>query len=207
MRGNGFCTVSSLLVSRSMIVSSRFAAVQYACHHRHDQVLGEVHHVVQARVRHFGLDHPELGEVTTRLGLLGAERRPEGVDAAQRHRRGLEVQLAALRQVRLLVIEVLDREERRRAFARGRREDWRIGEDEAARVEEVADGVDHFVADAEDGLLPFAADPQVTAIEQEVDAVFLRRDGEVVRLADDLQLTSRRSRNRSERACRREPSR
>src|SRR5207245_6713480 len=56
-----------------------------------------------------------------------------------------------------------------------------------AVVEEIADRVDDLVADAQDRLLPLAADPQVPAVEQIVDAVLLRRDGEVVRLADDLQ--------------------
>ena len=54
-------------------------------------------------------------------------------------------------------------------------------------VEEVADGVDDLVAHAEDRLLPLAANPEMPAIEQVVDAVFLRRDGVVVRLADDLE--------------------
>ena len=54
-------------------------------------------------------------------------------------------------------------------------------------VEEVADGVDHFVADAQDRLLPLRADPQVAAVHQVVDAVFLRRDGVVLRLRDDLE--------------------
>ena len=56
-----------------------------------------------------------------------------------------------------------------------------------AAVEEVADGVDDLVADAQDRLLPLAADPEVAAVEQVVDAVLLRRDRVVVRLADDLE--------------------
>ena len=39
---------------------------------------------------------------------------------------------------------------------------------------------------AEDRLLPLSPDPQVPAIQQEIDAVLLRRDRVVVRLADDL---------------------
>ena len=84
-----------------------------------------------------------------------------------------------------LVVEVLRGKQRRRALARGRREDRRVGEDEAAAVEEVADRVDDLVADAEDRLLPLRADPEMAAIEQVVDAVFLRRDGVVVRLGHD----------------------
>ena len=88
-----------------------------------------------------------------------------------------------------LVLEVLRREERRRPFARGGREDRRVGEDEAAIVEEVADGVDDLVPDAQDRLLALRANPEVAAIEQVVDAVFLRRDGVVVRLSRRRQST------------------
>ena len=35
--------------------------------HRHDQILGEVHHIVEAGIRHLRFDHPELGEVASRL--------------------------------------------------------------------------------------------------------------------------------------------
>ena len=37
-------------------------------------------------------------------------------------------------------------------------------------------------------MLALGADPQMPAIQEEVDAVFLRRDGEVVRLANDLEM-------------------
>ncbi len=121
------------------------------------------------------------------LRFLGAERRAEAVDPAERHRVRFVVELTALRQVRGLVVEVLRRKQRGRALAGGRREDRRVGEDEAAVVEEVADGVDDLVPDAQDRLLPLAADPQVPAVEQEVDAVLLRRDRVVVRGADDLE--------------------
>ncbi len=76
-----------------------------------------------------------------------------------------------------------------------------VRQDEAAIVEEVADGVDDLVAHAEDRLLPLGANPQVPAIEQVVDAVLLRRDRIVVRLADDLEVAARQARSRSARAC------
>ena len=125
--------------------------------------------------------------MAARLALLGAEGRAERVDLAERHRVGFVVELPALRQIRLLVVEVLDRKQRRRAFARRRREDRRVGEDEALLVEEVADGVDDLVAHAQDRGLPLGADPQVPAIHQVIDAVFLRRDRIVVRFVDDLE--------------------
>ena len=152
-----------------------------------EQPFGERHDVVQVGVRHLGLDHPEFRQVPPRLRLLGAERRPEAVHPAERHRVGLVVELTALRQVGRRVLEVLRRKQGRRPFARGRREDRRVGQDEAARVEVVADGVDDFVADAQDRLLALGTNPQMPAIEQVVDAVLLRRDGIVLRGADDLE--------------------
>ncbi len=162
-------------------------ALEHALDDRDDEPLGQLHHVVERRIRDFGLDHPELGQVTAGLGLLGAERRTEAVGPPERHRVGLVIELSALREVRRLVVEVLHRKERRRAFARRRREDRRIGEDEAAVVEEVAHGVDDFVANPQDRLLARRADPQVAAIHQVVDAVLLRRDGIVLRLGHDLE--------------------
>src|SRR4029450_9739955 len=102
------------------------------------------------------------------------------VDLAERHRVRFVVELTALRQIRGLLLEVLRRKQRRRAFAGGGREDGRVGQDEAARVEEVADSVDDLVAYAQDRLLPFAADPEVAAVQQIVHAMFLRRDGGIV---------------------------
>ena len=162
--------------------------VEHARHDGDDEPFGEIDHVVERRVRHFGLDHPELGEMPPRLRFLGAEYRPEVVDAAERHRVGLGVQLAALREEDLLILEIVDREQRRRALARRRREDRRVGEDEAVVVEEVAHGADHFVPHAENRLLTFGPNPEMAAIEQVVDAVFLRRNRIIGRAAHDLEI-------------------
>src|SRR5262249_16918578 len=62
------------------------------------------------------------------------------------------------------------------------------GEDEGSAGEEVADRVDDPVPDAQDRLLPLAADPQVPAVEQVVDAMLLRGDRELVRLADHVEV-------------------
>src|SRR5437762_13862280 len=35
-----------------------------------DEPLGEIHDVVERRIRHFRFDHPELGQVTSCLGFL-----------------------------------------------------------------------------------------------------------------------------------------
>ena len=150
--------------------------VEHARHDGDDQALGQIDHVVQRRVRHFGLDHPELGEVPARLRFLRAEHRAEVVDAAERHGVGFGIQLAALRQEDLLVLEIVDGEQRGRALARGGREDGRVGEDEPLIVEEIADRADHLVSHAQNRLLLLRPNPQVPAIEQVIDAVLLGRD-------------------------------
>ena len=187
MRANGRVRLASV----GRVALERFelarAPFEHPADDLDDEAFGELDDVVERRVGDLRLDHPELGEVAARLRFLRAERRPEAVDAAKRHRVGLVVELAALREVCRCVVEVLDGKERRRALARRRREDWRVGQDEPAVVEVVAHGVDHFVPDAQDRLLARRSDPQVAAIHQEVDAVFLGRDREVVRLAQYVE--------------------
>ncbi len=163
------------------------AALEHARHHRDHQVLGQLDDIVELREGDLRLDHPELGEMAARLRLLGPERRAEAVDAAEGHGVGLVVELAALREVRRGVVEVLDREERRRALAGRRREYRRVGQDEATIVEERPHGGDDLGAHPEDGALALAANPEVPAIHEEIDAVLLRRDGVVRRRADDLE--------------------
>src|SRR5205814_1195945 len=91
-----------------------------------------------------------------------------------------DVELTALGEIRLLILEVLNGKERRRSLARRRGKDRRVGEDEAAGVEEIAHGIDDFVANAEYRLLPFAAYPEMPAIQKVIDAVFFGGDGIVV---------------------------
>ncbi len=161
--------------------------VQHAGDDRGDQPLGKRDHIVEIGVGHLRFHHPELGEVAARLALLGAEGRTEGVHLAQRHRVRFVVQLPALRQVRLLIVEILDWKQCGRALAGRRRKDRRVGEDEALVVEEVAHGVDDLVAHAQDRGLPLGADPQVAAIHQVINAVFLWRNGVVTGFVYDLE--------------------
>ena len=108
--------------------------------------------------RDLRLDHPELGEVAAGVGVLGAERRPEGVDLAEREAVGLDVELPRHRQERLAAEEILgeidlalrrarqvgeierrDAEQRARALGVGRRDDRRVDPEEAVVVEEAVD--------------------------------------------------------------------
>src|SRR2546423_1084843 len=156
-----------------------------------DEFLLQLHIVVGVVPGDFGLDHPELGEVPARLGLLGAERGPETVHLAVRRRGGLDVQLARLRQVRRAQVEVLGREQVPRGFADRAGEDWRVHQHEVALVEKVADRLNHFVAYPGDRHLAAAAQPQVPVLEQEGGAVLFWRDWEVVARPEDLQVGGR----------------
>ena len=120
------------------------------------------------------------------LRLLGPEGGAEGVDVAEGHGRGFVVELAGLRQVDLLVVEVVDLEQGGGALAGGGREDGRVEQRETVGVEVVADGADHLVADPQDGVLAPAAQPQVPVVHQEVDAVVLGRDGVRIGLRNAL---------------------
>ena len=126
------------------------------------------------RVGRFGLEHPEFGEVAARLRFFGAKRGPERIDLAQRGGRGFHVELAGLREIGLLVVDVIHFEKRGGAFAGRGRENRRVGECVALRVHEIARGANRFGANAQDGRLARRANPQVALVEQEIDAVLFQ---------------------------------
>merc|ERR1740130_1637314 len=69
--------------------------------------LGAVHVLGQVAERNLRLDHPELGQVARRVGVLRAEGGAEGVDGAEGAREVLAVQLARDGKVAWLAEEVL----------------------------------------------------------------------------------------------------
>src|SRR5205085_11780008 len=92
------------------------------------------------------------------VGVLGAKRRPEGVDLGEREAVGLHVELARDGQERLAAEEVLrkiylargragevceiqrgDAEQRARTLRVGDGNDWRIDPEEPAPIEEAMD--------------------------------------------------------------------
>ena len=83
IRGNGDVTAFQLRRVALERLQLALPPLERAADHVHEQPLREIHHVVERRERHFGLDHPELGQVAARLGLLGAEGRPEGSTRAR----------------------------------------------------------------------------------------------------------------------------
>ena len=153
----------------------RFAPLQHALHDKGDEILSELHDVVEFGESHFGFDHPELGEVAAGLRLLRAEGWPEAVHLAERHRGGFNVELAGLRQKRRIA-EVIDGKQRGGAFASRRRQDRRLGQGEALVVEEIMRRAHDLAANPQDRRLPLAAYPQMAMLHQELDAVLFRRD-------------------------------
>ena len=178
-----------LLEQRSValnLLELGLAVLEHAGDDVADEGLGEVHQAVEFKEGHLGLDHPELGQVAAGLGLLGAEGGAEAVDLAEGHRVGLVVELARLREVGLLA-EVGRLEEGAGALAGGRRKDGRVDEQEVVVVEVVANRTDDLGADAQDGMLPARANPEMTMVHQEGGAMLLRRDGVLLRDVEDLE--------------------
>ena len=174
-----------------------------------EEVLGELGVVGEIGERDLGLDHPELGEVAARVRVLGAERRAERVDLAQRQAVRLDVELARHGQARFACRRSPCRSRPcRRACAAGsrgrasrpgtsapapsasrRRDDRRVDPEEAVLVEEAVHRHRERVAHARDRAEDVRARPQVRDLAQVLQRVPLRlhRVGVgVVDPADDL---------------------
>ena len=108
------------------VALQRFEFAGFVLHHAlndgADEAFAEIHHVGKFGVGGFGLEHPEFGQMAAGFGFFGAKRGAESVDLAEGHGGGFDVELAALRQVSLLVVDVIHFEERGGAFASGGRE-------------------------------------------------------------------------------------
>ena len=73
------------------------------------EVFGQIGQAVQIAESHFGLDHPELGQVARGVGVFGAEGGTKGVDVGQGQGEYFSLKLAADGQKRRLPKEVLFR--------------------------------------------------------------------------------------------------
>ncbi len=112
-RTNSLATIASsvAITVLSMRVVEEFhvlgALFQHVAEDALQEPLGQVHVVGQLEEGHLRLDHPELGQVARGVRVLGAERRAERVDLAQRAGEDLGLQLAADGQIRGPVEKVL----------------------------------------------------------------------------------------------------
>ena len=73
--------------------------VEHRAQHVAQEGLGQRHVAAQVAEGHLGLDHPELGQVAAGVRVLGAEGGAERVDAAERERDDLRLELARHGQV------------------------------------------------------------------------------------------------------------
>ena len=167
-----------------------------ALEHRVDEVLdhglGRVEIAGQVAERHLRLDHPELRRMPRGEAALGAERRAECVDVAERQRERLAVELAAHGQVHRLfkeILAVVDRAVRRfrrvadgqrghlehlaRALAVGAGQQRRVHIHKAALLEELVDRRREHGADAERRLKHVRPGPEVLDRAQILERVAL----------------------------------
>ena len=174
--------------------------VRAALHHAADDMLDHRLHdlkvAVEVAERHLRLDHPELGGVALGVGVLGAERRTEGVHVAEGEREVLGVELTGHGQVRALAEEILaeidlavirarqvveverrDAEHLARALTVRARDDRGLDVDEAAVLEERVHRLRGHAADAERRAEEVRARTQMLDRAQEFHtvALFLQR--------------------------------
>ena len=162
--------------------------------------LGQVHVVGQLEERHLRLDHPELGQVPRGVGVLGAKRRAEGVDLAQRAGEDFGFKLSADGEERRAVEEVLgevdvaqsgfasgqlvelergDLEHLARAFAVAGGDDRRVDVEKAVLLKELVDRAADLVAHAGNCAKRVGARAEVGDRAQELEGVplLLKRIG------------------------------
>src|SRR5690606_39070699 len=106
----------------------------------------------------------------------------------ERRSRGLAVQLAGLRQVGLAQVEVVGGEELARLLADGPGQDRGVDQGKIALIEEVADGLDHLMADPGNGHLPPAPEPEVSMLEEESRPMFFRGERTVGTRSEDFEI-------------------
>src|SRR5271157_5362116 len=148
MRGKGGLMFSSFLMSRLRVSSSRDLFFTTPC------------------------------TMAASFGLFGAEGWAESVYLAKSHGGGFDVELAALREVGLLVVNVIDFKECAGTFAGSGSEHGGVGERVALRIHECAGGANSFGADTQNGGLARGANPEMALVEKEVYAVLFELDGE-----------------------------
>src|SRR4051812_255165 len=123
-----------------------------------------------------------------RLRLFCAEGRSETVDLSERCGRRFAVKLARLRQISGSFVEVLGAEQAT-PLPNRRCKNRSVDKREAALVEEIPDGLLGFVPDPRDRALTRGSQPEVTVVEEKIDAVLFGLDRVVDRtLAVDRQI-------------------
>ena len=130
---------------------------------------------MQVIKRHLGFDHPELGQMTTRLRFLGAKRGTERVNTTECSGERFTIQLTGLREIGAAFVEILGAEQSG-ALTDGGGQDRRVAMNEVARVKEIVDRLLDLMPHTHQRHLARRAQPEVPVVHQEIDAVLLWLD-------------------------------
>ena len=177
--------------------------VEHRAKHIFQECLGKIGVVVEIGEREFGLDHPELGQMSRGIGILGAEGRAEGVDLRHRQTVRLDVELAGYSEEGFLAEEILvegnlavgaarqvrqiqrgDAKHLPRAFGIRSGDDRRIDPEVAILVEETVDRLRQAVADTGHCAEQVGARTQVRDFAQEFQRMRFRLDRVGFRIFD-----------------------
>ncbi len=184
------------------------AIVESPAHAVLDEVLLEVHEVVEVHKSHLGFYHPELGKVAGRVAVFGTEGGTEGVDGTESSGTELALELSAYGEGGLLaeevvvvddaavlvhaeVVEVLsgDLKHLARPFAVAGCDEGSVEVEVSVLVEVGVYGHRHVVTDAHDGSEGVSAQTQVGMLAHIFEALSLLLHGIVgVACAKDLNL-------------------
>ena len=106
MRGNGAFDIFQLRQIAAEGLQLRLTVPHHLLDDETDEVFFDLHQPVEIAEGNLRFEHPELGQVTARLGFFRAEGGPEAIDFAEREDVGLVVKLTGLREVGFAFIEV-----------------------------------------------------------------------------------------------------
>ena len=165
-----------------------------------EEVLGDLHVTLQGAEAHLGLDHPEFGQMSLGVRVLGPERRSESIDVLERGGVGLALQLSADGQAGALSEEVLavvdlavlrpghvlkvqsgDLEHLSGTLGVACRDQRGVHIVESVLLEEAVHGVGHCAPDPLDGSDGVGPGPEVADLAQVFKRMALLLQGIVVR--------------------------
>src|ERR1700735_5908187 len=104
--------------------------------------------------------------MATRLGFLSAECGPKCVHLAERRGCRFHVELARLRQIGFLIVDVVHFEERGSSFAGCRSKDGSVGERVALAIHINSRAELRLRSYAQNGSLPRRANPKMAAVQK-----------------------------------------
>jgi len=118
--------------------------------------------------------------VSAGLGLFRPEGGTEVEHLSEGHTGGFEVQLSRLRQIGVPHVEVGDFEEGSRTFPDRSGKNRRVDQDKSSVVVEVPQRSNGFVTNSQQSTGLARTKPEVTVLQQEIDAVLFFRYGEIL---------------------------